>query len=356
MTSRASFACCTTAGLFAAALWACGGSGAGAPGGSGGSSGGSGGSSAGSGGGRAGAGIGGSSAGSGGAAAGSGGGTSAGGSAGAATGGSAGGGAGGGGTAGQSAGGFAGTSAGGQTGQGPCAAAGLWLCDDFEAAAAGSEPGAPLWKPQSADQGDRIKIDGSQHHSGSKSVTMMASNRGTQMIPASFTPVDNSFYIRVYMRLSKSTQEIAAHADFIEGAENENDSGEELRLGTSYGIVDLNLQPGTKGTGPTGEKTQFSSGEVDISNGQQGGIKLDANKWYCVEAHFNGKAHEFELWIDDQEVPGLHVTDWKQGRMNWSPTYKYVKIGGQNFSGNIGQIWYDDIAIGPSRIRCAASP
>ena len=66
--------------------------------------------------------------------------------------------------------------------------------------------------------------------------------------PADFAPVDNSFYVRVFLQVSQSTMAMGGHVDFIEGAEQIDDSGDELRLGASHGMVDLNLIPGNKGS------------------------------------------------------------------------------------------------------------
>ena len=77
---------------------------------------------------------------------------------------------------------------------------------------------------------------------------------------------------------------------------------------------------------------------------------LTAGRWYCVEAHFDGKNHQFRLRLDDKEQPAMNVSDWKQGRTNWSPAYKFLKIGVQNFSSQLGRVWYDDVAVGAKRI------
>lgn len=278
--------------------------------------------------------------------AGSGGSAGSGGASGGSGGGGAGGAAGGAaGAGGSPAGGSAGTGPGG----GPCRAAGILLCEDFEGASIGSEPAAPNWQPQPAWQQDRIKVDGTQRHSGSRSVSVVGTPYAVQLIAAKvMSPPDNRFFIRVWMRLEKSTKAMGGHVSFIEGAEAEGDNGEELRLGASHGIVDVNLIPGSKGSGG-GEKTQFSNGDTDIPS-SGGGVELGADTWYCVEALFDGMAHRFEAWVDGKQV--LNVTDWKQGRTNWSPMYKFVKIGAQNFSGQAGRIFYDDIAIGTQRIGC----
>jgi hypothetical protein len=36
----------------------------------------------------------------------------------------------------------------------------------------------------------------------------------------------------------------------------------------------------------------------------------------------------------------------------WAPMFSFIKIGAQNYSGDIGKIWYDDVAVGTQRIGC----
>jgi len=36
----------------------------------------------------------------------------------------------------------------------------------------------------------------------------------------------------------------------------------------------------------------------------------------------------------------------------WGPTFNYIKIGGQNFSGQIGMVWYDDVFVGTEQVGC----
>ena len=71
-----------------------------------------------------------------------------------------------------------------------------------------------------------------------------------------------------------------------------------------------------------------------------------------MEALYGGEAHEFRMWLDGMELAGMHVTDWAAGVTNWSPTYSVMKIGGQNYSGQLGQIWFDDVAMGTQPLGC----
>jgi hypothetical protein len=39
-------------------------------------------------------------------------------------------------------------------------------------------------------------------------------------------------------------------------------------------------------------------------------------------------------------------------RTMWAPSFKFLKFRAQNYGGDGGQIWYDDIVIGSERIGC----
>jgi hypothetical protein len=178
-------------------------------------------------------------------------------------------------------------------------------------------------------------------------------NRGTFVSPtAGFPAANNRFYVRAYLRLGKPMLDIGGHVDFIVGA-TAPENGIEVRLGASktFGsgveMLDVNF------IGDGSEHTVFSNGDYTGGNGSSNpGTTLDANRWYCLEALFDGPASEVRVWLDDAEITQLHVTDWGVGRTNWAPTYNVGKVGGQNFSGAIGQVSYDDIAFGSQKIGC----
>lgn len=243
--------------------------------------------------------------------------------------------------------------AGGAPASFDCTRADVFLCEDFESYAEGAEPGGPRWRPQPAWQSERIRVvGGGEAHRGRRAVALTGTSYAVQLLPAQgFSPPGNAFFVRAFVKLDRGTREIAGHVAFIEGAEREMDDGEELRLGASHGILDVNLIPGTRGSGG-GEKTQFSNGDVDVPSSGRPGVALEAGRWYCLEAHFDGAGHRFAAWLDGLPIEGLSVSDWRQGRTAWSPAYRFVKIGAQDFSGRTGRVVYDDLAVAWSRIGC----
>jgi hypothetical protein len=164
-----------------------------------------------------------------------------------------------------------------------------------------------------------------------------------------------AFYVRAYMNFEQSTEQMSGHGWFIVGANNVTSGGaDQMRFGSSGNHGHKEIDFNVYGDACGGEKTQFSDGASDGAAGWNGNthesVLFDANTWYCVEAYFNGPGNEFQLWIDSAEVPGLHVTEATMCP-GWSPTYTHVKFGG-GANGDIGAIWYDEVAVSETRVGC----
>jgi hypothetical protein len=219
------------------------------------------------------------------------------------------------------------------------------ICDGFEGGMDAS------WEIQKDSQ-PPPEIDTTKAANGSSSLRV----DGTSQQSFIALPVPGqAFYVRARMNFAQSTEQMNGHGWFIVAADNVT-SGDpnQMRWGSSgnhgHKEIDFNVYGDTCG----GEKTQFSDGASDGASGweniQYPSVLLDADKWYCVEAFFNGPGNEFQLWIDGQEVPGLHVTEASMCA-GWSPTYTHIKFGA-GANSNIGDIWYDDVAVSEARVGC----
>ncbi len=253
--------------------------------------------------------------------------------------------------AGTSSGGNAGTGgggggSGGTTGGDPCA--GAAICDDFEAATIDS-----AWTPQ-MDSTPAPALDTTKFHSGAQSVKFVGSSQQSFLV----APVPaQAFRIRAYVNFENATTSQSGHSWFIVAADNATSGmASQIRLGQSTQdgtpMLDLNVYS-------TQEHTQFSNGAGDGCNGcwtnkPNSPFQFAADTWYCVEAFYNGPANEFQVWVDEEEVVGLHVTPTTMALANggtWSPTYQYIKLGfGANT--NPGAVWYDDVIVSTSAIGC----
>jgi hypothetical protein len=220
------------------------------------------------------------------------------------------------------------------------------ICDDFESGLNST------WQIQK-DSSPAPEVDTTKGANGSASSLKIV---GTSQ--QSFIAVEvpgQAFYVRAYMNFEQSTEQMNGHGWFIVGADNlTSGGGEQMRFGSSGNHGHKEIDFNVYGAGCGGEKTQFSDGASDGAAGWNGNtfdsVLLDANQWYCVEAFFNGTGDEFQLWIDGEEVPGLHVTEDTMC-VGWSPTYTHIKFGA-GANSNIGTIWYDDVGVSTSRLGC----
>jgi hypothetical protein len=258
-----------------------------------------------------------------------------------------------------STGGVAGTA--GNAGSGSGYPGTVIIQDDFDA---GSALDAKWFAYPDFDVSQQPKIDTARVHSAPNAIRVTSSSSGSflmNQMAAGLPVAGNKFYARVWVNFEKATTAVGGHAAFLVGAVGKDNAGTELRLGMSSPgstvMLDLNLQ--NPGDGAGGEVTRFSNGFT--TGGNPGdfpgmGFGFAADQWYCVEALFDGAGSEFRVWVADAEIPEMHVHDFNDKappRVTWGPTFNYLKIGGQNYSGTIGQVWYDDIFVGTEQVGCA---
>jgi hypothetical protein len=238
------------------------------------------------------------------------------------------------------------------------------VSDNFDSTAANGPPDPAKWFPPASGSTNGPTVVSAKFHSSpnSASSTGTTSGQGAALIPISGLPTaDNHFYVRVWVNFAKATNTVMGHAAFLVAASSRDQSGTELRLGVSIpsgfgtAMVDLNLQNPKDGPG---EVTRFSNGFTTGDNPLNiDGTTFAADTWTCVEALFDGGHNEFRLWVNSTEVPTMRVTNFAARptdppRVTWAPSFSFLKIGAQNYSGDIGQVWYDDVVVGSAPIGC----
>ncbi|HWA73232.1 MAG TPA: hypothetical protein VG937_12875 [Polyangiaceae bacterium] len=274
-------------------------------------------------------------------------------------------------TGGQSTGGAGGQSTGGNAGQSATGGAAggakgggtILLKDNFDATTVGGPPDSTKWMAPVVGDNNQPVIDTSRTHSAPNSAKITASSTGNSFLVFSMglPTANNRVYVRAFVNFEKATTAITGHVGYIVGAASRDNSGTELRFGSSTppgfsgSMLDLNLQNPMDGGG--GEVTRFSNTYTTGGNPlNMPGKTLEANKWYCIEALFSGTPSEFNLWIDGAELTALHVTDFDARgttpRTMWAPSFKFLKFGAQNYGGDAGMLWYDDVVVGTERVGC----
>lgn len=260
--------------------------------------------------------------------------------------------AGAGGTAGASGSAGAAGSGGGGTG-----CTGSPLCDDFETDVVGAAPNATRWAIVSGcggnDPQSTVTIDSSQHHSGNNSVKVVGGTNTCGPIfsnTSAFSSLGNSIYGRFYVRFSVATQ--MSHSMFMglgfaaSGVPSQvNDN---LEMTQQYGVYVWNLHDKTLPNIAPSASTPMDT-------------------WTCIEFHTDATNGNLDTWIDGAAVPQMTfdpgvtaVQTGNGGNDSWSgytmkpspfkPTS--VSFGWVTFGGSPATVWFDDIALGPSRILC----
>lgn len=266
--------------------------------------------------------------------------------------------------------------------------AGSALCDDFESDTVGSAPSPDLWTlvgtQGCSGMGNPaapvlypIVVDGTQHHSGTKSVKVAAKQDscGPLMVNTSaFSTLSGTdVYGRFYVLMSDTTTTFDHTAAMV------------LTLGADAGAILGNLgnqgpylQLAPEGAGnPTNvfmwqTDDQHILPDKQMSGGAQS-VYPQPNTWACVEFHTSKTSNALETWAevdgggDGQPVPGLTfvpgttatvagVNDqWQRALPTLSPLAPTgIGFGWVAFSGPASMtLWFDDIVLSNHRIHCS---
>jgi len=79
-----------------------------------------------------------------------------------------------------------------------------------------------------------------------------------------------------------------------------------------------------------------------------------------VEYRVDGTAGQLQTWIDGTLVAGLVVdgvatrdvdSQWLN-RANWRPNLTDLRLGWEGYGNDADTLWFDDVALGASRIGC----
>jgi hypothetical protein len=258
-----------------------------------------------------------------------------------------------------------GGTSGGSAGGLPASA--IIVQDNFDTSTANGPADSTKWMAYASSDTGAPVIDGSKFSSPPNSARTQgtSSGDGSFLVPVSGLPApQNRFYVRVRINFGTGTSALTGHAAYIVGATTRSESGTELRLGASIppgfgtAMMDLNLQ---NPIDSVREVTRFSNGFTTGGNPiNAAGFDFMANHWYCLEALFDGGNDAFHVWIDGTENTNMAVTNFaatgQPARTAWAPTFNFIKIGAQNYSGDIGTVWYDDVVVATQQVGCDYNP
>ena len=264
-------------------------------------------------------------------------------------------------------GGSGGAASGGATGSGGGCGTALF-CDDFESYPTGAAP-AGSWKTQT-NMGT-VTVDGTQKHSGSKSVkftTQAASNTKTAFMKLMGAPVFpvamNTFYGRMMFYLQAGPTS-SVHWTFVQAGgvvPNQTPSYHAVyRYGGQMPVMQGSTFAGSQlmasydtpdsygGTGPSSDCYQQSNAVV-----------APVGTWSCVEWKFDGMNNALQIWLDGKPIDELTIMGHSMGCVNqganytWlAPSFADLELGWESYQQDDARtIWIDDVAIGTERQAC----
>jgi hypothetical protein len=88
-------------------------------------------------------------------------------------------------------------------------------------------------------------------------------------------------------------------------------------------------------------------------------VPLPTDRWSCVEFLVDGAQGQLRTWLDGVAVTGLtadgvptHDIDGQWYNRTWRPQLTDLKLGWESYGGAVDTLWFDDVALGTSRIGC----
>ncbi|WP_371409216.1 cellulose-binding domain-containing protein [Micromonospora zamorensis] len=230
----------------------------------------------------------------------------------------------------------------------PVGCAGAVLCDGFEDQA-GSTPSGDwaVVSPDCSGAGTAI-IDTTTTHSGSRAVRINGAagycNHVFIRSTKNLGSVGSVRYGRIWVR--HTTAQPTDHTTMVTMADAA-DGNKDLRLGGQNGALQWNRA--------SDDATLPEQSPAGVAQS----LPLPVNRWACVEFMVDGSAGQLRTWLDGTAVTGLtadgvptHDIDGQWYNRTWRPQLTDLKLGWESYGGGADTLWYDDVAVGSSRIGC----
>jgi len=238
-------------------------------------------------------------------------------------------------------GGSAGSSAGAASGgAGSACPADATFCSGFEVT---TLPTGAVYKANAApgEWTRDFEVDSSLAHSGKSSVRVKSgSEAGVSgayrmlAVPAPSGP----FWVRFYIQQTELDLGGLDHNVFASAAASDEPNSASVEFAEDVGIA-FNTSDAVRW--PTGYGRTMSGGTMPFS--------LPKGMWHCIEISFDSQAREQQLFVN-----GMQQIDAKDypAAGSVSAGFKNFKFGFNQLHGPARKIWYDDVAVAATRIKC----
>ncbi|MET8117738.1 cellulose-binding domain-containing protein [Micromonospora sp. NPDC005291] len=230
----------------------------------------------------------------------------------------------------------------------PTGCAGAVLCDGFENQT-GSTPSGDwtVVNPDCSGAGTAT-IDTAVTHSGGRAVRINGAagycNHVFIRSTKNLSSVGSVRYGRIWVR--HTTAQPTDHTTMM-AMTDAADGNKDLRMGGQNGAMQWNRA--------SDDATLPEQSPAGVAQS----VPLPTNRWACVEFMVDGSAGQLRTWLDGTAITGLtadgvptHDIDGQWYNRTWRPQLTDLKLGWESYGGGADTLWYDDVAIGSSRIGC----
>lgn len=227
------------------------------------------------------------------------------------------------------------------------------FCDGFENQTGTTPSGRwSISQPNCSGTG-AASVDGTAAHSGTKSVRINGTDGYCNHVfvddTTDMATAAPTWFVRFWINHTAPLP--TGHVTFL--AMNDSANGNtDLRLGGQNGALVWNRQ--------SDDATLPAQSPTGVAQS----VMLPTNTWTCVEFSVNGGNGQIQTWVNGTAVPGLTEDgvptpdidqQWLSGNgANWRPHLTDFKFGWESYgNGGADTLWFDDIALGTSRIGCS---
>ena len=214
--------------------------------------------------------------------------------------------------------------------------AGLTFCETFEALPAGATVASASWTPAINGDGE-VVIDDQVAHGGAHSLKVHGSGFSTFLVLSGggFPPTTGPLHVRLFMRLAEAMT--GGHNTFlVADTQAAPGAGNSFRLGEMNAMLMYTVNGDTHG----------ALANENYYNDHLPGAALGPLTWSCLELVLDHQKPEVAVTLDGKSVTDLHHVDWALD------AYDTLRFGFEKYAGPVGDVWYDDIAVGTTSLGC----
>ena len=223
------------------------------------------------------------------------------------------------------------------------------FCDGFEDQTGSTPSGA--WQASYPDcqATGAVAVDHTVAHTGTTSIRVDGGpyycDHAFALNTTAVAAAGPVAYVRFYVR---HTQALPAGHVAVATLTDAADGGRHLRLGGQNQALQWNRE--------SDDATLPEQSPVGVSES----VPLPVDRWACLEFEIDGPDGVMSTWLDGTEVVGLHLDgiptpdvdrQWLS-RANWHPDPSDLRLGWESYGGARDTLWFDDVAVGSSRVGC----